>query len=350
VANHRFYTLDAMRGIAAIAVVCLHASQQLGSPEPYYSYLAVDFFFILSGFVLSRIYETPLRRGLQAREFLRNRFLRLYPLFAAGIILGTVSIAAIIQAGDPTSPHARGLIFAAVMNFLILPDPVSLSLFPVNPPSWSLFLEFAVNFAFAYFLSRLSTRKLALVCAAAACVFSHEIVIRDSASFGTQWADLALGVVRALYGFTAGMLIARREKKIDSTPSWWSLAIILVLSTVLFSPSFYIPKGVYLVAAIFIALPVILSVGTRCEIPTALVPVAKSLGDISYPLYALHFPLLILFSKFVKIEGASALWSAIGFVVLSSILAWIAALYLDAPLRRWLVSRRLPGAEAAMRA
>lgn len=207
--DQRFHILDAMRGVAAIAVVLLHLAQHTKTPQPPFAYLAVDFFFMLSGFVLTQAYEPMIRSGAPIGRFLKSRIVRLCPIFAIGVILGTLAFANLIWNNDPEAPHAKGLVLAAVLNVFLLPDPISLSLFPTNPPGWSLFLEVAVNILFAAILCGLSTGKLAAICALTAATLSYYVVQRETASFGTQWSDISLGILRTIYGFAFGMLVAR---------------------------------------------------------------------------------------------------------------------------------------------
>src|ERR1700712_1409072 len=85
----RYHTLDALRGLAAIAVVGFHISQVKLEPVLVpYGYLAVDFFFVLSGAVVAHAYEKQLRAGLSWQAFFVKRVIRLYPLALLGTALG----------------------------------------------------------------------------------------------------------------------------------------------------------------------------------------------------------------------------------------------------------------------
>ena len=86
--RNRYITLDAMRGIAALFVVARHFSGLRGAADPQFSFLAVDLFFLLSGFVLSFSYDERIAAGMSPAAFLMKRIIRLYPLYFLGIALG----------------------------------------------------------------------------------------------------------------------------------------------------------------------------------------------------------------------------------------------------------------------
>lgn len=89
--KRRFVTLDAMRGIAALVVVGRHFTDASGGHAAQFSYLAVDVFFLLSGFVLSLSYRRRFDAGMSAAEFMKLRVIRLYPLYFVGISLDSPS-------------------------------------------------------------------------------------------------------------------------------------------------------------------------------------------------------------------------------------------------------------------
>ncbi|TXN04312.1 acyltransferase family protein [Methylobacterium sp. WL103] len=165
--GHTFALLDGLRGVAAILVVVRHAPNLFGlQPGAVETHLAVDLFFVLSGFVLAHAYAARVRDGLPARAFLRIRVIRLYPLYALGLAL-TVAVALLsfaVGQGPGFSPSAMAL--STLCSALMLPTPPAVStlpaaIFPLNFPSWSIFFELIANMAFFYGLSALSARRLA---------------------------------------------------------------------------------------------------------------------------------------------------------------------------------------------
>ncbi len=137
----RFVTLDALRGAGAVTVMAGHAGPLLGGYTPPLYYLAVDMFFVLSGFVISHAYDDKMAAGMRPLEFLRARVKRLYPIYLVGLLLGLVSVLF-------SNPHALSLTQAALTFFcglFALPSPPMEplgALFPLNGPYWSLFFEF----------------------------------------------------------------------------------------------------------------------------------------------------------------------------------------------------------------
>src|SRR6218665_2359142 len=155
--SDRYYLLDAMRGIGAIAVLQYHAKFITNISQS--GYLAVDFFFALSGFIIALEYESKLRSGFSLRKFIESRIKRLYPLYLVGFMLGVSVFVA-------KNVHGLTLSFPVdfVTNALLLPSPTApVNFFPFNEPSWSLCMEVAVNLLFALVLFRLRTPVLVLI-------------------------------------------------------------------------------------------------------------------------------------------------------------------------------------------
>ena len=149
-ASNRLDGLDALRGIAAICVLLYHAT---GMP-PGTAYLAVDLFFMLSGYVMARAYEKPLGEGLGAGRFFQLRLKRLWPtMFAAGLLATPVFLWTF-------GLDAWPVVFT---NLLLIPTPWTSRVFPLNGPAWSIFFELVANAAHGLVLHRISTRGLAIL-------------------------------------------------------------------------------------------------------------------------------------------------------------------------------------------
>ncbi len=157
---HQFVTLDALRGVAAIAVMSYHSTPILRHQPFLRGELAVDFFFMLSGFVLTFAYGNRLDAGWGTGAFLKTRLARLYPLYALGLVLGgsfLLAVAPRAQRGTTALAFAAGLV--------VCPSPWTFPggmpwIFPLNFPTWSLFYEAVANVVHALFLRR---RSAALV-------------------------------------------------------------------------------------------------------------------------------------------------------------------------------------------
>jgi peptidoglycan/LPS O-acetylase OafA/YrhL len=167
----RFHTLDAMRGIAAIAVVIFHVGTVMGLQVCKSGYLAVDFFFVLSGFVLARAYEMTLKSELSFWRFIAMRLIRLYPLLALGVLFGAITVVGQIAEHSPTALNSAAASAAFVFNALMLPAVTSPGLFPFDGPAWSLFFELVINAIFAAILYRTNSSLIAIFCVASGALY-----------------------------------------------------------------------------------------------------------------------------------------------------------------------------------
>lgn len=313
--TNRFATLDALRGLAAIGVMLFHAFPT-GPLAATGGYLAVDLFFMLSGFVIAHAWEERLRQGHGARAFLVARAIRLWPMLLLGALL------AIALHGG----HA-GLL-------LLLPNPLSPTLlYPANPPFWSLLFEVLAYLLFARFGARMGTAGLALVAGAsgvtlAAFALAGPAMLVD---FGADWRTLGPGLARLGFAFPLGMLVyrlrARQGLAHHSDPRAWLLmaALAVVMMAVPWRGSTAAPWGL---AAILLAFPALLWLATCWDLPTP--RITAWLGDMSYPLYCIHVPLLGLAAT----EGPVRPWACLALVLL----AWGLDHLWDRPARRKLTA------------
>lgn len=293
---NRYYTLDAMRGVAALAILVLHIGDVMRLPILHHGYLAVDFFFVLSGFVLATAYEPRLKSSLTAFRFAELRMIRLYPLFFVGILLGIPVIFGQIFAGSPQAMTPGVALLAFVANVLILPAPYVASLFPFNKPAWSLVFEMAINIIFGAALFRFSARVLAMLCFLSGSFFLLSIAKDGSATAGFDWPTFVPAIFRTAFSFIFGILIARVHNRLGRTVSVLSALLPLLLIFVL---QFNVPAGfdwIYDAVAVFMLLPLLTVAGSMLELPACLRGVGQFMGDLSYPLYAVHYPILQTFS------------------------------------------------------
>lgn len=332
-ADHpRYHALDAMRGIAALGVVVFHIGGELHQRLFPHAYLAVDFFFMLSGFVLARAYESRLKGPLSASRFLEMRLIRLYPLFALGVLFGAARVAS----------HSTflGAIAAFVMNALMLPAISSPDhLFPFNLPAWSLFFELLINILFGLAIWRMPSHRLAAVCAVAGALFLLGILKSGHADLGMFWSNAGYGLFRVSFSFCLGVVLAR-VLPAGRRRSPLALLPLAALGLLLAAPWPVAFGAQYDAIAIFLVMPVLLWLGARSELPAPLQPAGAVLGDVSYPLYAIHFPLLQIFSHVViRTLHLPAFVAGTLFLIGAVWLSWFLAHRFDAPVRRWLSGR-----------
>lgn len=269
----RLHGLDALRGIAAIIVVLFHMGWFPAGD------LAVDLFFVISGFVMARTYEARMAEGLTTIRFYKIRFKRLWPVFAIGVALG---VAQFLSVGADT---ARTLVSAAAL-LLFLPSPMPIGRHQFNPngPGWSLFLELAANTLHAAVLSKLSNRSLITLWVLSAAIFAGSTLYFGYRIAGSQAWMLPLSLARCLASYIAGILIFRFGAKIDIRPG---IAVATLPLLILFIGSLPVvwPSLIF----VFAICPVLV---ISAADPKASLPLAGALGAISYPLYATHMPVL----------------------------------------------------------
>jgi len=288
----RFLTLDALRGAGAIAVMAGHAGIILHAYMPPFMYLAVDMFFVLSGFVLAHAYDGKFAGGMSVAAFLKARIARLYPIYLVGLVLGLVSVA-FVNTHALAPAHA---LLSFFFGLLALPSPPMEPLgvlFPLNGPFWSLFFEFWVaNLIFALFWRQLRGWLLALVILVSACIVGALGLYFGTLDFGWTWHQLPGGFARVCYSFFAGVALSRfhaRQTRQPAVPSW---ACLLVFTAVMLLPLRGFAKGPYEVAVVLLVFPILIYFGAGA---TERRPqIGKALGDASYAIYAVHRPLLTL--------------------------------------------------------
>lgn len=354
----RSFTLDAMRGVAALSVVARHLNTVLPAEEVQHSilampngYLGVDFFFMLSGFVMARAYEHKLKAGLSVPRFMEWRLIRLYPMFLLGILLGAAMIAGqiVFHARHALDPAHAVLAFA--QNVLMVPDFASGDqLYTLNLPAWTLLFEVLINLAFGLVLFRLGSVALTALALASAAIYFWGHVRLGDGNLGLTWATVAFGFARIGYAFPMGMVLGRAFSSPAAAPSPWAAAVPLALAWIFFlGPSAGFQFS-FDAACLFFVLPLTVWLGARLQPPRALRRVCEALGDASYPLFVIHFPLLhIAYRLFARMLGVPGWLVVLAFVPAVFLLAWLIFHRIDVPVRRWLggLSRARAGAMPA---
>lgn len=342
----RYVTLDGMRGIAALAVALFHYNI---SQAPH-GYVAVDFFFALSGFVLCRTYLPRWEAGLSTWQFMKQRVVRLYPLFLAGIAITTVSSLSNHWTGKGDIIAVGKIAAALPFNLLMLPSPVTNTLFPTNVPAWSLFFELVANLALVMVLFRLPKIALLAIALAAAWVFAPVVIANEGGNLGAVWHQVGISMVRTVMSFTVGVLLARLPVPDVRPAGWLGLACLLAIAAMLMLNLEGVPDAWYDLACSLAVSPLLVWIGARCEPPRAIAPVAWFLGEVSYAVYAVHWALMEPM-RYVKddlgfdpvLMGAVYLAACVG-------LGWLCVRWFDVPLRGRInaMLRRVPSGAASL--
>lgn len=361
-AKRHYELLDGLRGVAALTVVCFHLFEAFATSHLdqriNHGYLAVDFFFLLSGFVIGYAYDD--RWGtLSVGEFFKRRLIRLQPMVVFGAVLGAALFYTQgCPAWDVSAVSIGALLVAMLLNALLIPAPVGCEIrgvgemYPLDGPAWSLLFEYVGNILYALFIRRLSTRSLALLVAAAGCglaLFAVRGPLGDlCVGFAMTEENLVGGSLRLLFAFPAGLLLARIFRPVPVRGAFWigSAAVVAAAAVPRLGGSEQLwLNGLYDTLCVVVVFPLIVWLGASGRTTDrASSRICKFLGDISYPLYLVHYPFIYCYFAWVKnrdLTFAESLPGAAALVVGSVALAWAALRWYDEPVRRWLTRRWL---------
>lgn len=368
--------LDGLRGVAALMVIWYHifegyafaeVSNSAGSGmiETFnHGYLAVDFFFILSGFVIGYAYDDRWGKSMTMKNFFKRRLIRLHPMVIMGTVLGTVTfcLQGCVQ-WDGTHIAISMVMLSLLCTIFFIPALPGVGyevrgngeMFPLNGPCWSLFFEYIGNILYALFIRRLSNKALTVLVVLLGIALSLFAIFNVSGygSIGVGWTldsvNFLGGSLRMLFPFSLGMLLSRNFKPVKIRGAFWICTLILIT---LFSVPYLegteqlCTNGIYEAFCIIIVFPILLWLGasgtTTDKKSTA---ICKFLGDISYPVYVVHYPIMYLFYAWLIKEELYTLgetWQVALFVyVLSVVLAYLCLKLYDEPVRKYLAKRFL---------
>lgn len=279
----RLHGLDSLRGIAALCVLFYHIAAWSTGSGSSNAYLAVDFFFMLSGYVMARTYETRLVEGLGAFRLFSLRYARLWPMAAFGVALGAPEI--IWRIG--LIPQ---IVTGLAANLILLPYFVGGIPFCFDGPIWSVFFELCVNLFHGFVIWRVRTRLLLVGVGMLVVIFIiHGIEHRAPLDIGFDVRSFAAGPRRILLTYLLGVYLYRQWK--DRPPFRIPAVVTIASMPILFVGTFltgFNPGFLDLVFAVLVC-PILIAGGLAMEtVPR----VAVALGRISFPLYAVHVPII----------------------------------------------------------
>lgn len=332
----RLQTLDGLRGAAALLIMIYHMVPFFGTPIPE-AYLAVDFFFCLSGVVIAKAYQARLEGGLSTSGFFKIRFARFYPLYLFGTLAGILTTLAALTLGQNSS-HWSWDAFLKALPFALLMLPSHFyfnALYPFNGPAWSLGFEMLVNLLYAALRPWLSRARLGLLILVSGASLIYLASQKGSLDGGGAWEDSALTAFRALYSFNLGLFIWQsRRSRLPRLNSW---ALMLGLCLLLCGRPPAEMRVAYDLACALFLLPLVVLLGTETDAAES--RFFSFLGGISYAVYAIHGPVMVLLTiscQRAHIEPGlgSGFFVAAGIVLLASLLNQ----RYDPPFRRLLVN------------
>jgi peptidoglycan/LPS O-acetylase OafA/YrhL len=346
----RFYALDGIRGIAAIAVMFYHYTQHNNLDWLHGAWVAVDIFFILSGFVLMHSYSKKVARGMTFKEFLFSRITRLGPMYVVGLALG-ICAASVDIFTDPQSPlQPNNIAAASALNFMLLPyfnehawpfgaHNITGTVFPLNDPAWSLFFEIFVNIIFFAYLSRFIKIKLPLLVAISAIVFIALTIGFHQVNPGARGSNFIFGFPRVIFEFFLGVVIYRFYSQYKMPPKIVAYGLFFLVAVCFFSS-----LGAVALANALILAPILIALFAKITVPTQGVGLCKFLGDVSYPLYVTHFPLYRLLYEAHFMQKLSPVIQTLLFSAIAILVA-VALVKIDESVRNSFKQARLMRAQ-----
>jgi peptidoglycan/LPS O-acetylase OafA/YrhL len=347
---NRFVLLDGLRGIAAIFIIQRHAEDLLGNALPS-SYLGVDLFFALSGFVLAHAYGASLADGrMSTVQFMKARLMRLYPLYALALALVTAYYLHMYFAGLPVmaDEHVVPGEFALALftGLVFLPSPVTISfnaaLFLVHP-AWSLFNELVANVVYALRGARAMVARIGMVIGVSAVLLIIAALQFDRLHAGFRWNEMYAGMARVFFSFSVGVLIYRYRRKVPVVRPAQALACLVLLIAVLAFPTPKHLRWIYDLTVVFLIWPGLLYWASAIVPDRATAAIAGFLGTASYAVYVLHTPLLDWAHVIWPGVGDPALvpYAGIALVALVLLMSWGLTIFFDQPLQKLLKRRAL---------
>ena len=365
----RYDILDGMRGVAALMVLLYHLFNDAKSfyvwptpvPEFFHGFLGVDFFFILSGFVMGYAYDRQWTDGMTLGGFVRRRLIRLHPMVVMGVLIGTACF--LVQGStrwDGTEVGIQAVMLATLLALFLIPSPAGLDVrgntesFPLNGPHWSLFFEYIGSLLYGLMLHRLSERWLRVWVAGSICSLAAFALLMPDGGVAYGWSseptNMLGGALRMLYAYPMGLLMARVFRHRNPKPlrghvfRLGSLALVVLLGMPL------LPAGdaetIYQLVCLLSLFPALIWFSARGTVSGWRQQLVSFLGRLSYPLYAVHFPFVYLFIAWVgrdghPYDGYSQPWLPLLLTLaVSLIVAVLSMLLYDEPLRRFLSKPR----------
>lgn len=359
--------LDGLRGVAAVLVVMFHILETFTGGDHSkqiinHGYMAVDFFFLLSGFVIGYAYDDRWNK-MTLGGFFKRRLIRLHPMIIIGMTIGAITF---YPQACEFFPNIAGtpvwkMILIMLIGYTLLPVPLSMDIrgwtemHPLNGPAWSLFFEYIANILYALVIRKFSKTLLALFVFIAGAALVHLAVTSEHGDVIGGWAlepaQLRIGFTRLFYPFFMGLLLSRISKpgQIKNAFVWSSLLLIVALAMPRIGSSEQVwMNGLYDSLTIIFVFPVIVYIGASGDLHSPFaVKINQFLGDISYPLYIIHYPFVYLYMAWVAkhkqyVEPAPTIelvYAASVVLIVVIAIAYACVRFYDIPVRNWLTKK-----------
>lgn len=342
-----FEALDGLRGLAAIMIVVFHIyeilSPELSKSPVAHGFLAVDFFFCLSGFVIGYAYDERANGPDGVKQFLINRLIRLQPLVILGTLFGFVALLL-----DPYLPQSAVAEFgwgkialATLCSVLLLPSPILGrydNVFPLNAPAWSLSMEYIISLVYAFVFIRLNKKWLAAFMVLSAIALIGVAYYRGNILGGWSAQTYADGLARVCFSFSAGLLIFRYRLIIKSRIPFILLAALLIALFIV--PHFEGDWWLELLMVV-LAFPLLLSLGAGVQVNGKMQKLCVFLGGLSYPLYMMHYWMVWILGGYAATNPPmeKLYWASAALFAAAILLSFAVQKLLDEPVRKWFTAR-----------
>ena len=365
-----YHLLDGLRGVAALMVIWYHIFEGYafagGTTIDTFNhgYLAVDFFFILSGFVIGYAYDDRWGKNFTMKDFIKRRLIRLHPMVIMGAVVGAITF--YIQGSvqwDGTHIGISMVMLSLLCTIFFIPAMPGVGyevrgngeMFPLNGPCWSLFFEYIGNILYALFIRRLSNKALTIVVVLLGVALASFAIFNVSGygNIGVGWTldgvNFIGGLLRMLFPFSMGMLLSRNFKPMKLRGAFWICTLVMIA---LFAVPYLegtesiCTNGIYEAFCIIIAFPILLWIGASgTTTDKKSTQICKFLGDISYPVYVIHYPFMYLFYAWLiknQLFTLGETWQVALCVYAWNILfAYLCLKLYDEPVRKYLAKRFL---------
>lgn len=364
--NH-YVILDGLRGVAALFVVAFHLFEAYAGNNPQkqiinHGYLAVDFFFLLSGFVVAYAYDDRWDR-MSVLGFFKRRLIRLQPMVVMGSVIGAAlfvfqDYSIFPKYGNTSFLH---VVIVMVLGFVMIPLPKSADvrgwdeIYPLNGPAWSLFYEYVANALYALGVRKLSNRSLGILVALSACTLIYLAVFGPRGDLIGGWAldasGIQIGMSRVMFPFFAGVLLMRLGGRVRVPYAFAVSSALLIVALCLprFGGTDHLwLNGLYEAGCVIVLFPLIVAIGAgdrAADGPS--VRLARFFGALSYPLYITHYALIYIFTGWAvdrKIPAPQGAVMGIGVFIATVVIAYACLKLYDEPVRRKLAARYLANA------
>lgn len=339
--------LDGLRGVAAILVVIYHLLEAyyplpFNHPE-HHGYLAVDFFYLLSGFVVGYAYDDRWQ-SMRIKDFFKRRLVRLHPLVILGVFIGAICFWFDPYTNGRAHTSLLELIGVMLIGFTLLPSPDIRGwgeTHSLDGPCWSLLQEYIANIIYGFFGRKMSKVVLWIIVVISGITLTIVSVWHGDVATGWGYTTFWIAVIRMMFPFFAGLLLFRSAKLIHLPMAFPLCSLMLIV--LFFMPTFKY-NGLFEAACIIIAFPFIVAAGAGGSIRGPWEKLCKFSGAISYPIYIIHYPFIYIYTMWVvekKPAPQQIIPVACGLFIFFILLAYASLKLYDEPVRAWLKKKVL---------